>query len=132
MPQKQSVFDRIGRNILCAILLTLGMGAGGQEAEAQNRPAGAPAITGIHTFSGGGLWILYTGPDDLGEPPATTKVLIRNRRVGQTAWDNPNGVGGQLRAVNSQDQITPYGTGHLWSWEHDENGGEIVTFASSS
>ena len=132
MPQKQSVFDRIGRNILCAILLTLGMGAGGQETEAQNRPAGAPAITGIHTFSGGGLWILYTGPDDLGEPPATTKVLIRNRRVGQTAWDNPNGVGGQLRAVNSQDQITPYGTGHLWSWEHDENGGEIVTFASSS
>ena len=134
MPQKQSVFDRIGRNILCAALLALASGFGGQEAEAQNRPAqnrpaGAPTITAIHSFGNGALWIFYRRPADLGEPPAT-EVRIRVTRSNGT-YISTGGASGQVRSV-AGNVVTPTAAGHLWTWNHNNNGGDIVTYGVGS
>ncbi len=134
-----NVLGRIGRNIFCAALLALASGFGGQEAEAQNRPAGAPTITAIHSFAQGGVWITYAPPTDLGEPPATgpgepeaTGPRMRARRVGHTTWANPSGANGHIRWVNEQNVVTPTADGHLWTWTHGNNGGEIVTYGPGS
>ena len=126
---QQSFFGGIFRNVLCAALLALASGFGGPEAEAQNRPAGAPTITAIHSFGVGALWIFYRRPADLGEPPAT-EVRIRVTRPNGTYISN-GGESGQVRSV-AGDVVTPAFDGHLWTWKHNNNGGEILTYGVGS
>ena len=134
-----NVLGRIGRNIFCAALLALASGFGGQEAEAQNRPAGAPTITAIHSFAQGGVWIIYKPPADLGEPPATgpgepeaTGPRMRARRVGHTTWASHSGANGHIRSVTTSTCVSPPPDGTTWTCKHGNKGGEIVTYGPGS
>ncbi|MDA7972639.1 MAG: fibronectin type III domain-containing protein, partial [Gammaproteobacteria bacterium] len=57
---------------------------------------------------------------------------MRARRVGHTTWANPSGANGHIRWVNEQNVVTPTADGHLWTWTHGNNGGEIVTYGPGS
>ena len=102
-----------------------------QAAQAQNRPAGAPTITHMRSLAGGGLWIFYEPPADLGEPPAT-EVRIRATRPHDGSHISSGGAGGQVRSVNAENVVTPTADGHLWTWNHNNNGGDIVTYGAGS
>ena len=120
----QSFFGGFFRNVLCAVLLLAAWG-GGQEAEAQNRPAGAPAISLLESH-GDFVHLAYTPPADLGKPPAT-EVRIRFRDPDGN-YGNVGGAAGHVRAVNRGTNTISDTGSSLWAWSHNDQGGAITSY----